>query len=83
MRCSQEQLPHSSQSRRLHIGSVRADAVPFRKQLKDDAKRQRFAVDTWQEKRKGTSDDRLKKWQLTVGIEVHAQLNTERKLFSR
>jgi aspartyl-tRNA(Asn)/glutamyl-tRNA(Gln) amidotransferase subunit B len=27
-------------------------------------------------------DSRLAEWELTVGIEIHAQLNTARKLFS-
>ncbi|KAF1941754.1 hypothetical protein EJ02DRAFT_403895 [Clathrospora elynae] len=61
------------------------DDTPFRKLLKDAAKQQK--------KEKGSSfeqpatsakstDPRLKKWELTVGIEVHAELNTARKLFS-
>ncbi|CAG8971051.1 hypothetical protein HYALB_00005289 [Hymenoscyphus albidus] len=54
-------------------------AIPFRKQLKDDAKSR---------KAEGTSkiakvnNQTLEKWELTVGIEIHAQLNTKRKLFS-
>jgi aspartyl-tRNA(Asn)/glutamyl-tRNA(Gln) amidotransferase subunit B len=60
------------------------DGTAFRKLLKDAAKQQK--------KEKGASagtgsskkgnDPRLEKWELTVGIEVHAELNTERKLFS-
>lgn len=57
-----------------------ADITPLRKQLKDEAKVRRAAgprgpaIATIQEDNN--------KWELTVGIEIHAQLNTERKLFS-
>lgn len=50
--------------------------VPLRKQLKEEAKVKRGA------KRKKGEDPRLARWELTVGIEIHAQLNTESKLFS-
>ncbi|KAH7080761.1 GatB/GatE catalytic domain-containing protein [Paraphoma chrysanthemicola] len=59
--------------------------TPFRKALKDASKQQK------KEKRSngGSSrpsqqelDPRLEKWELTVGIEIHAELNTARKLFS-
>ncbi|KAK2749334.1 hypothetical protein FQN55_003660 [Onygenales sp. PD_40] len=53
--------------------------VPFRKQLKDEAKAKRAA--------KRDSDDmpaaKHEGWELTVGIEIHAQLDTDAKLFSR
>lgn len=49
-------------------------AVPLRKKLKDEAK---------QAKRKSKGDSQtVDGWELTVGIEIHAQLNTSRKLFS-
>ncbi|KAM3086375.1 hypothetical protein ACMFMG_000512 [Clarireedia jacksonii] len=51
--------------------------IPLRKQLKDEAKR-RKANDGNVSKQQS-----LDEWELTVGIEIHAQLNTERKLFSR
>ncbi|KAF2652322.1 hypothetical protein K491DRAFT_605161 [Lophiostoma macrostomum CBS 122681] len=60
--------------------------APFRKALKDAAKQRR------KEERDATAslnrkddnnDPRLEKWELTVGIEIHAELNTARKLFSR
>ncbi|KAK2757367.1 hypothetical protein FQN54_004882 [Arachnomyces sp. PD_36] len=51
--------------------------VPLRKQLKEEAKAKRGA------KRRNGEDPRLARWELTVGIEIHAQLNTESKLFSR
>lgn len=69
--------------RALDSSSVRADVVPFRKQLRDEAKQKRLAGHGKLEKKRAMAKDpRLEKWELTVGIEVHAQLNTERKLFS-
>lgn len=65
-------------------GQAPQDDAPFRKLLKDAAKQQRK-----EKKSTGTSsqgskkkDPRLEKWELTVGIEIHAELNTARKLFS-
>ena len=57
------------------------DFVPLRKQLKDEAKAKRLA------KGKGGGKNRAGTaqhdgWELTVGIEVHAQLDTDAKLFS-
>lgn len=55
------------------------DFVPLRKQLKDEAKARRLTKD----KRKGKqSSNVVEGWELTVGIEVHAQLDTDTKLFS-
>lgn len=53
--------------------------IPFRKLLKDEAKRRRILGE-----KNGNGNDALcsNRWELTVGIEVHAQLNTDRKLFS-
>ena len=74
-------------ARALQIDATQADNVPFRKQLKDETKRKRQAernVNRTGTARSGGSiiDPRLDKWRLTVGLEIHAQLNTERKLFS-
>lgn len=55
-----------------------APAVPLRKKLRDDAK---LAKKQGKKKTKGDSQT-VDGWELTVGIEIHAQLNTERKLFS-
>jgi aspartyl-tRNA(Asn)/glutamyl-tRNA(Gln) amidotransferase subunit B len=52
-------------------------AIPFRKQLKDEAKKRRFLHGAQKNRRW-----KLEDWELTIGIEIHAQLNTERKLFS-
>lgn len=50
----------------------------FRKKLKDEAK-----LAKRQGKKKAKSDNQtVDGWELTVGIEIHAQLNTPRKLFS-
>ena len=57
--------------------------VPYRKQLKDEAKCRRAAGESKNNVHQKNGDARAEKWELTVGIEVHAQLNTERKLFSR
>lgn len=70
-------------TRALHSSTVRANVVPFRKQLKDEANQKRLAGVRKSEKKTGKGQDpRLEKWELTVGIEIHAHLNTERKLFS-
>ncbi|KAF2711476.1 hypothetical protein K504DRAFT_220577 [Pleomassaria siparia CBS 279.74] len=63
-----------------------SDTTSFRKLLKDAAKKKK------KESRESPllpnqsqtdKDRRLEKWELTVGIEIHAELNTARKLFSR
>jgi aspartyl-tRNA(Asn)/glutamyl-tRNA(Gln) amidotransferase subunit B len=55
--------------------------IPFRKQLKDEAKR-RKADGTKVSRSAKSGAEYNKDWELTVGIEIHAQLNTARKLFS-
>lgn len=53
--------------------------TPVRKALKDEAKRLKKEGG----KKKAKADDQtVPGWELTVGIEIHAQLNTPRKLFS-
>lgn len=62
-----------------------SDDAPFRKVLKDAAKKSK-------KEKKANSDQSTKshkakasvadKWELTVGIEIHAELNTAQKLFS-
>lgn len=57
-------------------------AVPLRKQLKEEAKRKKKELaksGAANNKSASESND----WELTVGIEVHAELNTAHKLFSR
>ncbi|KAF2848263.1 hypothetical protein T440DRAFT_429155, partial [Plenodomus tracheiphilus IPT5] len=57
------------------------DETPFRKALKDATKQQKKQKKPSKSSSK-FQDPRLDKWELTVGIEVHAELNTARKLFS-
>lgn len=56
--------------------------IPYRKQLKDEARQRRLTGASSQETLRETKKEKAKDWELTVGIEIHAQLNTERKLFS-
>ncbi|KFA75847.1 hypothetical protein S40288_01919 [Stachybotrys chartarum IBT 40288] len=70
-------------ARSLHTAQVvpatspAAPAVPLRKRLKDEAKLAK------KKGQKTKSDSQtVDGWELTVGIEIHAQLNTSRKLFS-
>ena len=76
--------PPSQQAfRGLETATPSDDNVPYRKQLKDEAKRKRAAGEFKGDPLRKSKDARAERWKLTVGIEVHAQLNTERKLFSR
>lgn len=54
------------------------DHVPLRKQLKAEAK----ALKARKREKKDHEEASRQRWELTVGIEIHAQLNTEAKLFS-
>lgn len=73
----------------LHTATNNESDVPLRKFLKEEAKRKRIAQRTkGQDVTASNSDEaaerlRLERWGLTVGLEIHAQLNTERKLFSQ
>ncbi|KAG6119617.1 hypothetical protein E4U14_005074 [Claviceps sp. LM454 group G7] len=78
-------LPPHNQLRALHhVPSATPAAnsidltVPLRKQLKEEAK---LAKKQAKQKSKGNSQT-VEGWELTVGIEIHAQLNASRKLFS-
>lgn len=62
--------------------ALEKDIVPFRKQLKDEAKRRRAAGEKTSRDIGRNKARSLDRWELTVGIEIHAQLNTDRKLFS-
>lgn len=59
-----------------------ADTVPFRKQLKDEARQRKHVARGTASNESASEDAKLAAWDLTVGLEIHAQLNTERKLFS-
>lgn len=56
--------------------------VPLRKQLKDEARQRRLEIKAGTYKSNSDEDVDLEDWELTVGIEIHAELNTARKLFS-
>lgn len=56
--------------------------IPFRKQLKNEAKARKESSASSLIDRKRVSNEYHPHWELTVGIEIHAQLNTPRKLFS-
>ncbi|KAH6847238.1 GatB/GatE catalytic domain-containing protein [Chaetomium sp. MPI-CAGE-AT-0009] len=63
----------------IHLRKIPLQKIPLRKQLKDEAK----AVKASGKKKKKNADNQtVPGWELTVGIEIHAQLNTARKLFS-
>ncbi|KAK2595395.1 hypothetical protein QQS21_006869 [Conoideocrella luteorostrata] len=58
--------------------NLKESVVPLRKQLKEEAK---FAKKHGTKKSKNDCQT-VDGWELTVGIEIHAQLNSARKLFS-
>ena len=79
--------------RAVHTATTQAIETPFRKHLKDEAKQRKAEKRLHDNKlgdngsssnheRRKSDGAALDKWQLTVGLEIHAQLNTERKLFS-
>jgi len=65
----------------LQTAKAAETAVPLRKQLKEEAKQRKKSAKA---AGKGNNETNalLDKWELTVGIEVHAELNTAHKLFS-
>ena len=72
---------------KLHTDSNSLINVPLRKQLKEEAKSKRLAERLAEQDVRAVDNEKarkgaLKKWRLTVGLEIHAQLNTEHKLFS-
>ncbi|KAF4536181.1 Glutamyl-tRNA b subunit protein [Lasiodiplodia theobromae] len=71
-------------ARYLHAAArLHDDVVPFRKQLKDEERRKKGQKNKNNNQGKAKAvDPLLEKWELTVGIEIHAELNTARKLFS-
>jgi hypothetical protein len=81
-RPSSDDLQRSFVAIAVHFQS--SNVVPLRKQLKDEAKAKKAASSNKAggKTKLEETDPRLKDWELTVGIEIHAQLNTARKLFS-
>ncbi|TVY43155.1 Glutamyl-tRNA(Gln) amidotransferase subunit B, mitochondrial [Lachnellula occidentalis] len=70
---------HSTQASLADTDPAPTIPIPFRKQLKDEAKRRKAEGSG---KKAKEDNQKLEDWELTVGIEIHAQLNTARKLFS-
>ncbi|GAB7352652.1 hypothetical protein MBLNU459_g3018t1 [Dothideomycetes sp. NU459] len=69
------------------LSSLRLDnlptAIPLRKQLKDESKQRKKAAKAAKSGQTSAAADTVNDvWELTVGIEVHAELNTAHKLFS-
>jgi len=60
--------------------SLYEQIVPLRKKLKDEAKKRR--IESKATLARSKDDVNLGNWELTVGVEIHAELNTSRKLFS-
>lgn len=60
-----------------------AGNAPLRKQLKDAARATKKQGSNAKSEVELKHLQRLAEWELTVGIEIHAQLNTASKLFSR
>lgn len=56
--------------------------VPIRKQIKDEIKRRKAVARDPSSIDPNATAESLPDWELTVGIEIHAQLNTPTKLFS-
>ncbi|KAF2234036.1 Glutamyl-tRNA amidotransferase subunit B, mitochondrial [Viridothelium virens] len=73
---------NSAIAREEHIAPPELGAtVPFRKLLKDELKRQKLRGESKKSKH-APANRLLEKWELTVGIEIHVELNTAKKLFS-
>lgn len=62
--------------------TVNNTSVPFRKRLKDEARQAKASRGADAPPRSRASRQTVPGWELTVGIEIHAQLNTGTKLFS-
>lgn len=60
-----------------------ASTVSLRKDMKDERRRQRMAARDGSAGTDRIDDIPIEDYELTVGIEIHAELNTARKLFSR
>ncbi|CAK7217214.1 hypothetical protein SEUCBS140593_003133 [Sporothrix eucalyptigena] len=56
--------------------------VSLRKQMKEEAKARKAQARAGSPVSTVNRDQTVPGWELTVGIEIHAQLNTDRKLFS-
>ncbi|KAM7201105.1 Glutamyl-tRNA amidotransferase subunit B, mitochondrial [Rhypophila sp. PSN 637] len=80
-------IPPSFSSNRTYATVTTSSAsqspiIPLRKQLKDQAKASKSSSKPPKSKMSSSDNQHIPGWDLTVGIEIHAQLNTARKLFS-
>jgi aspartyl-tRNA(Asn)/glutamyl-tRNA(Gln) amidotransferase subunit B len=73
---------HTQPDTSASTSGVEDTTVAYRKQLKDEAKKRKAANGSGAANRTKSSTEHNEDWELTVGIEIHAQLNTARKLFS-
>lgn len=62
--------------------NVQKHDAPLRKHLKDEAKRRRASGEEARRQKSRSEVLYSDRWELTVGVEIHAQLNADRKLFS-
>ncbi|KAG6012546.1 hypothetical protein E4U43_007733 [Claviceps pusilla] len=69
---------HRHQFSTALAAKTKESIVPLRKQLKEEAKLAKKQAT----KKSNRDSQTVDGWELTVGIEIHAQLNTSRKLFS-
>ncbi|KAI2616754.1 aspartyl/glutamyl-tRNA amidotransferase subunit B [Hypoxylon sp. NC1633] len=76
---SQARAAHTDTASSLPDDTPSPIHVPLRKQLKDEAKKHKTLG---KKKKKNVNNQVVDGWELTVGIEIHAQLNTAKKLFS-
>ncbi|THY63826.1 hypothetical protein D6C99_00444 [Aureobasidium pullulans] len=72
----------SGSAYRFETAKAADAAVPLRKQLREEAKQRKKSAKSAKSPGNNAADPLLDKWELTVGIEVHAELNTAHKLFS-
>ncbi|GAO17720.1 hypothetical protein UVI_02033220 [Ustilaginoidea virens] len=73
------QFRTASSTRAAGTPAAAPPAVPLRKQLKEEA---RLGKKQDKKNKPKSASQTVHGWELTVGIEIHAQLNTARKLFS-
>ncbi|KAK3724465.1 hypothetical protein LTR37_001089 [Vermiconidia calcicola] len=64
------------------VESTPSQTVPLRKHLKDEAKRKKAEAKGSNINIKAKTNPHSDEWELTVGVEIHAELNTACKLFS-
>ena len=80
---SRVHVNHSRRFRNLHASHIPQGSRPsIREQIRNDIDNKKQHDRHASPQQTKTNDSSSDRWELTVGIEIHAQLNTERKLFS-